>query len=64
MDIRIIDIMSILSFEKRSKELKLVRYILEKYMDDCALGKKSSDIIPYLEINDRRDFEDIVHNIA
>ena len=64
MDIRIIDVMSILSFENRVKDLSLIEYILNKYTNGAALNKKSSDIIPFLEINDRKDFVDILSNIS
>ena len=60
MDMRIIDVMSILSFEKREKDLNLVKYILKKYTDGMGLAKKPSDILPFLEVNDRQDFINIV----
>ena len=64
MDIRIMDIIRCLTKEERTKDMQLVNYIIKKYMDDHSLSRNSAEILPYLEVNDREDFINIIHNIS
>jgi|TARA_R110001583_G_scaffold16234_11_gene66241 hypothetical protein len=63
MDMRIMDIINCLTKEERLKDMQLINYIIKKYMDGPYLSRKSADIIPYLEVNDREDFVNIIYNI-
>jgi len=64
MEIRIMDIMRHLIEEDKSKDIRLVNYIIKKYMDGPVMSRRSAEILPYLEINDREDFLNVIYNIG
>ena len=64
MEIKIMDIMRRLMEQEKAKDLRLVDYIVKKYMDGPSLSRKSAEILPYLEVNDREDFLDVINSLG